>query len=778
MNIEFLLNSLFAEILTRGIKVTLVIPIIFAIRWILRKAPKWNRLFLWAIVALYLIMPIRIHAPFSFGHLIPESGRIIFDNRAYQTEKPQLAIGMPEMTGQSDMGSISSGSSLGDWNQLIAGVFPDAEDGLHDGEMLQAAEHEGNQQPEYNQQSGIDQQSGGQQLQNGRIHFSKIMLPDYCKIWLAMIAGLLWYAAWQFLELQKKLSESVPYSRDIRICEQIQSPFIFGWLHPVIYIPSGLGEKELDCVISHERSHLKHGDVWWKLIGFAVLIVYWFQPLAWISYTAFCKDLELACDERVIAGCDLEHKKAYSRALLNCSIQKQAVLVFPLAFGEIGLKERIKAVLGYKKPAIGFVCLSLFICLVTACGFLTSADYENNIDSTEKVSSGIADGTLQSDKEDSMNIENSSGEAGASGTVNSSGEAGTSSTVNSSGAADSSNVADLSGAFGEFATTSTWKPEQPVRIIVPDEEGSINGKVAELFCKYACALTKADFQVVYAPSSAPAATERVLQAEPDGYTLLLDGSTIILNQLTYQMADGMYEDSSNDIWGPAFAVTKGQIFEEQISENRIQQLEKAGIPYYIPDQVFSLHLPAMANSNIRLYMEDLTKTLTENKEVQKELQSLGAKTFYQSAKDSAVRELDDMRMIKLILNGDESDLSRVVLNQFFEAFSGEDYDTMKSLCTEAMNDYFTETDTGETYFFGMKNGNLVECTGILMEEYVRSLFPDSTGECYVFEVILNGTSAPAAYSALGDSEYLEDVSYYVQMIPVDGKYMINALTTG
>lgn len=143
-------------------------------------------------------------------------------------------------------------------------------------------------------------------------------------------------------------------------------------MKPKIYLPSDMDETQLPSVIAHEAAHLKRHDHWWKPLGFLLLAVYWFNPLCWLAYWLLCKDIELACDERVIKDMDIQNKKDYSNALLACSVSRRSIAVCPLAFGEVGVKERVKNVLNYKKPAFWIIIVAVIACAATAVCLMTN----------------------------------------------------------------------------------------------------------------------------------------------------------------------------------------------------------------------------------------------------------------------------------------------------------------------------------------------------------------------------------------------------------------------
>ena len=162
----------------------------------------------------------------------------------------------------------------------------------------------------------------------------------------------------------------MPQGENVRICDEIDTPFVLGTLCPKIYLPSDLEEEQAVYVLAHERAHIARGDHWWKPLGWLLLSVYWFQPVLWLAYILFCRDLELACDERVAASLDRDGLAAYSDALLQCSVRRGA-LASPVAFGETGVKVRVRAILRYRKPALRVVLTALLCVVIVGALFLT-----------------------------------------------------------------------------------------------------------------------------------------------------------------------------------------------------------------------------------------------------------------------------------------------------------------------------------------------------------------------------------------------------------------------
>ena len=190
------------------------------------------------------------------------------------------------------------------------------------------------------------------------------------RVWLAGMSAMLLWGLWGDLRLRRRVRVSIPEGENIRLCDEIDTPFVLGILRPEIYLPSGLDGKQAVYVLAHERAHIARRDHWWKPLGWLLLSVYWFHPLLWLSYILFCRDLELACDERVAAGLDRDGLAAYSEALLRCSTRRGA-LASPVAFGETGVKTRVRAILRYRKPALRVVLVGVLSVLVVGALFLT-----------------------------------------------------------------------------------------------------------------------------------------------------------------------------------------------------------------------------------------------------------------------------------------------------------------------------------------------------------------------------------------------------------------------
>ena len=192
------------------------------------------------------------------------------------------------------------------------------------------------------------------------------------RLWVLGMILLSVYTAVSYGWLRHKVATAVRCARGIYQNEYVKSPFVLGILRPRIYIPYGMDPQQLLHVLSHEQAHIRRGDHWWKPLGYALLILHWFNPLMWVAYKMFCRDLELACDEKVIRELNSRQRADYMQALLSCSVSHHSMAVCPLAFGEVGVKDRVKSVMNYQKPGFWILFLAVIACLGVAVCFLTN----------------------------------------------------------------------------------------------------------------------------------------------------------------------------------------------------------------------------------------------------------------------------------------------------------------------------------------------------------------------------------------------------------------------
>lgn len=312
--------AVFLKLLNLSISASWLVLAVLVLRLISKRSPKWMNVLLWGIVALRLTLPFSIESALS---LIPSA----------ETVSPAAVQFAPAPT-------ITSGVSI-----IDNAVNPSLSEHF-------AAVPTASVNPLY------------------------VWTEIAGWVWLIGLGAMLLYALVSYLRLRRRVSVSLPIQDHIYLCDAISSPFILGVVKPRIYLPSGLDEVQRQNVLSHERAHLARRDHWWKPLGFVLLAVYWFNPVLWLAYTLLCRDIELACDERVIRTMDESAVKTYSTVLLACSMPRKAVITCPLAFGEVGVKERVRNALHYKKPAFWVVAASVAVCVVVAVCFLTDPEHE------------------------------------------------------------------------------------------------------------------------------------------------------------------------------------------------------------------------------------------------------------------------------------------------------------------------------------------------------------------------------------------------------------------
>ena len=310
------MSGIFLKLLNLSISASWLVLVVLALRLVLKRAPKWVNVLLWGMVALRLMLPFSIESALS---LIPSA----------ETLSPEVVRFDPAPT-------ITSGVEF-----IDNAVNP-----------------------------SLSESFAAAPLASVNPLYVWTYLAGW--VWLIGLGAMLLYALVSYLRLRRRVSVSLCVRENIYLCDAISSPFILGVVKPRIYLPSGLDEVQRQNVLSHERAHLARRDHWWKPLGFALLAVYWFNPVLWLAYALLCRDIELACDERVIRTMDESAVKTYSTVLLACSIPRKAVITCPLAFGEVGVKERVRNALHYKKPAFWIVVASAVVCIVVAVCFLTN----------------------------------------------------------------------------------------------------------------------------------------------------------------------------------------------------------------------------------------------------------------------------------------------------------------------------------------------------------------------------------------------------------------------
>ena len=309
------MNELFLKIINMSISASWLVLAVLILRFVLKKAPKWINVLLWGIVAIRLICPFSFESPLS---LIPSAETI------------PLNIGMDSTP------TINSGISA-----INNAVNP------------------------------IISQSNTP-MAGASINPLQITIGIYEYIWIFGMIALALYTAISYWRLHRKVDTAVRYKDNIFQSENVSSPFVFGIIKPRIYLPFKMNGQDLEHVVAHEHAHIRRKDHWWKPFGFLLLTIHWFNPLMWMAYVLLCRDIELACDEKVIKELGNEQRGDYTQALVACSVNRRMIAACPLAFGEVSVKERVKSVMNYKKPAFWVIIISVIVCVGVAVCFLTN----------------------------------------------------------------------------------------------------------------------------------------------------------------------------------------------------------------------------------------------------------------------------------------------------------------------------------------------------------------------------------------------------------------------
>ena len=309
------MNELFLKIINMSISASWLVLAVLILRFVLKKAPKWINVLLWGIVAIRLICPFSFESTLS---LIPSAETI------------PLNIGMDTTP------TINSGISA-----INNAVNP------------------------------IISQSNTP-MAGASVNLLQITIGIYEYIWIFGMIALALYTVISYWRLRRKVDTAVRYKDNIFQSENVSFPFVLGIIKPRIYLPFKMNGQYLEHVVAHEQAHICRKDHWWKPLGFLLLMIHWFNPLMWLAYVLLCRDIELACDEKVIKELGNEQRGDYTQALVACSVNRRMIAACPLAFGEVSVKERVKYVMNYKKPAFWVIIISVIVCVGVAVCFLTN----------------------------------------------------------------------------------------------------------------------------------------------------------------------------------------------------------------------------------------------------------------------------------------------------------------------------------------------------------------------------------------------------------------------
>ena len=308
--------ELFISIFNMSITASYVVVAVVLLRLLLHKAPRWISCALWALVGLRLVLPFSFESVMS---VMP--GESTVTKKLWNAARPVINSGSPAAADTFDPATLKN--------------IP------------------------------IPDSAAGDTVMQTLLYIAGL-------VWIIGMLAMVLYSVITYVRLRRSVRSAVLFERGIYQSEAVASPFITGVLRPKIYLPFSVGEADRSYVISHEKTHIKRKDHWIKPFGFLLLTVYWFNPLIWVAYILLCRDIEFACDEAVMRKIGDEKKRAYSTALLDCAANRRSIAICPLAFGEVGVKDRVKNVLNYKRPAFWVIVLAVVVCIVSAVCLLSN----------------------------------------------------------------------------------------------------------------------------------------------------------------------------------------------------------------------------------------------------------------------------------------------------------------------------------------------------------------------------------------------------------------------
>ena len=332
------LTQLFLKVFNMSVAASWLVMAVMVLRLIFRKAPKFLFCVLWGLVALRLVVPFSFESILS---LVP-SAETVPANIA-QTDFPVVRTGISALNSTFN-------------TMILENLMPKVQDSVNP---------------------------------------MQVVVNVATAVWLTGTAAMLGYAVFSYVRLRREVAEGMETEQGVWVCDRIPGSFILGVFRPRIYLSSDLQGTDREYVLAHERAHIKRFDHLWKPLGFVILCLHWFNILVWFAYALLCRDIELACDEKVIKEMGTEIKKSYSDALINCSVPRKMISACPLAFGETGVKGRIKSVLNYKKPAFWIIVVAIISSIAVAVCFLTNPK-KNDLDlGAQKSGSDLKGVTLE-----------------------------------------------------------------------------------------------------------------------------------------------------------------------------------------------------------------------------------------------------------------------------------------------------------------------------------------------------------------------------------------------
>ncbi|MBO7254396.1 MAG: M56 family metallopeptidase, partial [Clostridia bacterium] len=386
------MTDIFLKILNMSISASFLVLAVLILRIVLKNAPKWIRVVLWGIVAVRLVCPSFIESEIS---LIPQKeyvtkSDIEFENSSMNDFHISTNDSFSENISMVDsskddylFGDISQDYTFSGNDDTISGNSSMNEESNSMGDL--SKESVSIENSFLGHISGDSENSKSEIIKNPPVSEKQNnnLLSIVAIIWDFGMGLMVLYFVLSYVKLYNKVKTAVRLKDNIFQSENVYSPFILGFFNPKIYIPFNMPEKEMNFVLSHEKSHLRRKDHWWKPLGYLLLMVHWFNPFIWVSYILLCKDIELASDEKVVKNFSVEQKADYAKALLLCSVGKRNVLTCPVSFGETDIKGRVASVLKHKKPAVWIIAIGVVSCALLVAFFLTDPREETESSAEE-----------------------------------------------------------------------------------------------------------------------------------------------------------------------------------------------------------------------------------------------------------------------------------------------------------------------------------------------------------------------------------------------------------
>ena len=369
------MTSIFIKLLNLSISAGMLVLLVLVFRLFLKRYSRRAVCLLWIVVALRLIIPFSFESSFSIMPSGDFVSTVVSDEES-RNGTTTNTVKTSDNVGASDINKTDN-------NTLLAQTVSENEtrnSNPDNSTMINMYPSENN--------SDMDTL-----IINGFFNTERFW-KMLSVVWLFGVTAILLYIIIGYVRIRKLTSESVLYNElgidNVFICNRIDTAFIFGIINPRIYLPERLDRTQSENIVAHELMHIKRRDYVWKLIGFILLMVYWFNPVMWLAYVLFCRDIEFACDEQVISKMNISQIKDYSDTLLLCSTDRSVSYGCPLAFGEVAVKDRIKAALSYKKPLLWVIIVAFVLVLGVCIFFFTKPSGEDgkDVDQVDNTESG------------------------------------------------------------------------------------------------------------------------------------------------------------------------------------------------------------------------------------------------------------------------------------------------------------------------------------------------------------------------------------------------------